>query len=223
MELMKRLIRVQDKVFREIGAAVRKEDSAEALALIPKFQEVTTMIRRLQDLDKQATTLESANTIAPPHTARLAAKEKADQPPAASESRKEWGRNQRETFVRTARERGIKLEPVKSKIYRRLPDALRVGIASAREASNKGRWFLGLRDNQFDHAILLCVSHDGELNHFSLPKEFIIQHGPSLSRELGQPEVKFNVFRREGLFFLHVSGQPPISIEPFRNNYFGLI
>src|SRR5262249_35031731 len=104
-------------------------------------------------------------------------------------SAKERGRRHRDSFVRTLANRGVTLQWLKGAILRS-PRGIRVGVAYARE-SKKDRWFLGLAEDQFEHAVLLCEERSGKVIHFSLPMEFMIEHGDSLSRKDGQ--IKFNV------------------------------
>ena len=115
---------------------------------------------------------------------------------------------------------GVPLEPVKGQVFR-TGHGTRVGIAPASESNKyRDRWFLGLPENGFDHAVLLCYGCNGKLTHFSLPKEFIDKHSQTLSRKNGQ--LKFNVRRRGEEFLLLVPRRGPVSIEAYRDNFAGL-
>ncbi len=115
---------------------------------------------------------------------------------------------------------GVPLEPVKGQVFR-TERGTRVGIAPASESNKyRDRWFLGLPENGFDHAVLLCYGCNGKLTHFLLPKEFIDKHSQTLSRKNGQ--LKFNVRRRGEEFLLLVPRRGSVSIEAYRDNFAGL-
>jgi hypothetical protein len=134
-------------------------------------------------------------------------------------SAKERGRRNRDDFVGTLSSKGCSLAPLKGAIFRS-PRGLRVGVAFSREGK-PDKWFLGLPEDGFEHAVLLCEERSGRIIHFSLPKEFLEEHGNALSRRDGQ--VKFNVSRRREAFFLQVPRRGLVTIEPFRDNFSGLI
>lgn len=95
-------------------------------------------------------------------------------------------------------------------LYRNGRDEI-IGIAYGQEFENrKNRWFLGLPEKEVQSAILLCESLDGKLDAICLPLEFIAKYGQKFSRANGQ--VKFNVSRKGGKWFLKVPGIDHIEI-----------
>ncbi len=95
-----------------------------------------------------------------------------------------------------------------------------VGIAFANELNRPqlvNKWFLGLKDEPTDIAVLLCQDKEGNLHDFIVP---VIELGSSwsdLSRSGGQ--VKFNICRKNSEFFLSVPGCNPVIISKHIGNY----
>jgi hypothetical protein len=104
--------------------------------------------------------------------------------------------------------------------YYESPSGLRVGIAYAHEKEQNGKWFLGLDDGAFEHAVLLCESKNGDMVHLSLPREFVGKCGPLLAKV--NKQRKFNVASYAGEYFLLVPGQGRVSLSPYLDNYKGL-
>ena len=191
------------------------------LALQKKLETLASLIRRQEEIDRTLALFErdvAAGPATPVSTTEGLAYDDD------RGSAKERGRRRREEFVRALSSRGVVLLPVKGALFRS-PRRTRVGVAYGREGRNddgfNDKWFLGLPERGFDQAVLLCEDRSGRVTHFSLTKEFTDEIREALSRKNGQ--VKFNVVRRGGEFFLHVPKREPVSIEPFRDNFSGLI
>jgi len=217
MQTRARLLEHQGALLREIGAAARKQDAAAVLALQKKLETLASLIRRQEEIDRTVAVFEralAAGSDTPVTTT---------EGPAGDDDRevsaKERGRRHRDDFVRTLSNRGVVLHRLKGAVFRS-PRGTRVGVAYGRESRND-KWFLGLPEDGFDQAVLLCEDRSGRVTHFSLTKEFMDEHGDKLSRKDGQ--VKFNVFRRGGEFSLQLPKHGPVTIEPFRDNFSGLI
>jgi hypothetical protein len=191
----------------EIQAAAREGDTSAVL----------NSARKLETLENLITLAKKPSTPLTPCPPRPPATDGLSKENGAALSPKARGHHHRDNFVRMLQSRGVALQQVKGPIFRTAAGT-RVGIAYAHEgnARNKDRWFLGLPENQFDHAMLLCEPEHGELMFFSLPTEFMGQHGSGLSCRDGQ--VKFSVFRRSGECFLLVPRQGRVNIEPYRDN-----
>jgi hypothetical protein len=197
---MSPLLQYRNDLFREIELAAKNKDSAAIL----------NASRKLETLE---------NLIALGERPSASQRELTNELPIGNgpePSAKARGRYHRDTFVESARSRGIALEPVKGSIFK-TPTGTRVGIAYAHEGNrrNRDRWFLGLPENQFDQAVLLCEGAGSEVTFFSLPRDFMHQRGTGLSSKDGQ--VKFNVFRRGSDYCLLIPRQPAVSLEPFRD------
>jgi hypothetical protein len=215
MQSLARLLEHQGTLLRDIEVAAREGDAAAVLALQKKLETIASLIRRQDEIDRTLAAFERELAAVP------------DTPVTTTEglvcddnrevSAKERGRRRRDDFVRTLASRGVVLHRLKGAIFRS-PRGTRVGVAYNREKNDK--WFLGLPEDGFEHAVLLCEERSGRVIHFSLPKEFMDEHGDALNRTNGQ--IKFNV-RRRGEFFLHLPKRGYVTIEPFRDNFSGLI
>jgi len=217
MQALARLLEHQGKVLRDIEVAARERDAAAVLALQRKLETLASLIRRQEEIDRTVAVFERGLAAGPDTPVTTT------EGPACDDDRevsaKERGRKHRDDFVRTLSNKGVVLHRLKGAVFR-LPRGTRVGVAYGRESRND-KWFLGLPEDGFDQAVLLCEGRSGRVIHFSLTKEFMDEHGDALSRREGQ--VKFNVFSRGGEFFLHLPKRGPVTIEPFRDNFSGLI
>lgn len=103
-------------------------------------------------------------------------------------------------------------------------DGRRVGIATAQEDVPRGNlWWLGLPDQDFDCAVLICSQDDRRI-------EFVIDAGdlksvwPKLSRSkdktTGKVEVKFHVIREAtGKYFLRVPPAERVDLTLMLGNF----
>lgn len=211
MDLRAELTDLKNRAIAAIGQAAKERD--------------TTRIRGLSDLlagiegdEKAAVALQDRVRS---HEERLKSPDEApmvSQPIKLTEvtSRKARGKAMREEFVRRCRHA---LTPEKGPIYRTRSGS-RVGIAAATELPNKpNAWWLGLPDTQLDCVVLLC-RRDKEVLDFILPKTFVREVWPCLSRS--RSGVKFNVNRRNGTYQLQVPGASPLDIGPFLGQYAAL-
>lgn len=218
MKSLPRLLEHQKTLLGKIATTAQKGDVSEVLALSKKLEMLASLLKRHQEeIDRTLADLEGDLSASPVTDA--GAVEVLTDGDDRTLSAKERGRRRRDGFVQTLANMGVTFQWLKGAIFRS-PRGVRVGVAYARE-SNKDKWFLGLAENQFAHAVLLCEESSGKMIHFSLPKEFMRDYGESLSRKNGQ--IKFNVFRRGGEFFLHLPRRESVTIEAFRDNYSGLI
>ena len=220
MESLPRLLEHQKTLLRDIEVAARKGDVSGVLASSGKLEMLASFMKRQEE--------EIARTLVALEGG-LSASRGTDGGPAQALtdghdrklSKKERGRRRRVDFIRMLAKKGVDLQPVKSVIFKS-PHGIRVGIASAREnRKRKDNWWLGLPEGEFEHAALLCEERSGNEIRFLLPKEFMREHGESLTRREGQ--IKFIVFRRDGEFFLRLPGRESVAIEAFRENFSELI
>jgi hypothetical protein len=84
---------------------------------------------------------------------------------------RENGREIREVFLKKLLQTGISLQQVKGETIYRAKSGEKVGIAVATERQ-PDRWFLGLPEGGFDHAVLLCQREGGDVIEIRLPKGF---------------------------------------------------
>lgn len=95
-----------------------------------------------------------------------------------------------------------------------------VSIAFANEINRPNlidKWFLGLKDEPTDIAVLLCQDLEGKVNDFVLPVAELKSTWKTLSRSGG--EIKFNVRRRQGEYLLLDPNGEPINISKYLCKY----
>lgn len=95
-----------------------------------------------------------------------------------------------------------------------------VGIAFANELDKPqlvDKWFLGLKDEPVDFAVLLCRDKEGRLHDFILPFMEMESLWKELSRGGGQ--VKFHIQRSRDEFMLLVPNANPLNIIKYLGNY----
>ncbi len=95
-----------------------------------------------------------------------------------------------------------------------------VGIAFANELDRPqlvNKWFLGLKDEPTEVAVLLCQDKERSLHDFIIPVGELGSSWKALSRSGGQ--VKFNIHRRKNEFLLSIPGGEPISITKYIGNH----
>lgn len=217
MGTIAQLLGHETAVLQEIEKAAKKKDPDTVVSNARRLEKIRELIaqqeaihRAVRSLEPQSAVQEKPITAEQNMTAELSSRENE-----AGLSSKERGRRRRLEFIRVMARKGVLLEAIRGATFM-APSGLRTGIAFAREVQ-KDRWFLGLPEGGFEHAVLLCETQGGRLIHFSLPKEFIARHEPSLSRKNGQ--VKFSLVRRGGEFFLQVPRRGRVSVNSFRDDF----
>jgi hypothetical protein len=216
MDTLARLLTYQKSLFKEIGKAAGAGDARALLGLQGKLATTEKLIREEKEIVRQLEVLIDAPGA--PSVSIPPRRDSADDG-SSSPSAREQGRRRRTQFLKEAESKGVVLQQVTGTIYQ-TRDGTRVGIASATEGKNGDRWFLDLREGEFDHAVLLCEPLDGELTHFSLPKKFMDEFGHHFSR--AGDRIKFNVHKRGGAYMLLVPRKGPVNIDAYRDNFFGL-
>jgi hypothetical protein len=132
--------------------------------------------------------------------------ETADKDDLVTEGLQQPGGKQRAHECRTAyvgreKKRGKNLMHVRSAYYRNDVGQI-VGITfSSEKRDKKGTWFLNLKDEQFQEAVLLCEMSQDSVQVIHLPKRFLDKYARNMSKD-HKGQVKFNVTRSNGRFYL---------------------
>lgn len=109
----------------------------------------------------------------------------------------------RGAYLDRERRRGVLLKRLR-RSYFKAAAGLTVGITYSSEDRTKScPWFLNLLDGQFDEAVLLCEISREKVQVIHLPKTFFDRYGKQMSHDK-KGQVKFNVSKRNGRFFLQV-------------------
>lgn len=197
---------------REIAAAASAGDDSMMLTRTDDFRAIAAVLSRYEDADREAAKLQKflMNGGAVPSPASRAS--------ASTASSRQLGVRARAEFVERATTGGLLLKLDRGSIYR-TTSGRRVGTAVATERHNN-RWFLGLGEDSFDAAVLLCVPNNGTTMAICLPQSFFALHGRYLSRAGGQ--VKFNVARRGADMILKIPRMTPEHVNEFIDAIAGL-
>jgi hypothetical protein len=121
----------------------------------------------------------------------------------------------RSVFLQKVVTNGIRLQLVDGTIYRSASGAS-IGIAVATERE-PDRWFLGLSQNRFSHAVLLCQPDRGDVIEICLPAAFFERYGRLMSISNGQ--MKFNVVRRGNSYVVRVPFTDEVSVSEYICDY----
>lgn len=97
--------------------------------------------------------------------------------------------------------------------------AKRVAIAFASELSGQpNKWFLGLKDESIDIAVLLCEDTGKRLYEMVLPVSNLGRSWSMLSRS-ADGQIKFHVRKNAQEFLLEVPGSKPIAVTRYVGDY----
>jgi hypothetical protein len=128
-----------------------------------------------------------------------------------SKARREW--------VKMLSSKGILLNGHDKRYYNEGGQS--VGIAFANELDRPhliNKWFLGLKDEPTDIAVLLCQDLEGKLHDFILPVTKLKSTWEALSRSGGQVKL-FNIRRIEGGYLLLNPSGEPLNISKYLGKY----
>jgi len=87
------------------------------------------------------------------------------------------------------------------RIYYRNGDGVVLGVTFS--SDNGGTWFLNLKKNQFQEAVLMCQSGPRSVTAIHLPREFVEKYGKHFSEDK-KGQVKFNFLRDGNKWLLDV-------------------
>jgi len=134
-------------------------------------------------------------------------------PSMGKRSAKSTAKMARLDFVRKLQEQGVKLVAVRGVTYRTAHGGL-VGIAFATESNSK--WFLGLPIQDYDFAVLQCLSASGEVRRFVIPRPFFEEYKDKLSRSSDQ--YKFHITAEGKAYYITIPSVGPIEINQYADN-----
>lgn len=220
MTIADRLRSLKARVMNEIGEAARKHDTRRIDMLSKLASRIEEDERVLSGVEQHVVEYQKEisgtkpPSIPPPSAGGT---QQYSRKGSGGVSKRTEGRDARRKFVDALQRRGIQLIHLGGKIYR-TPGGRRVGIPFANELEDKpDRWFLGLKDGNYDAVVLLCSQGDGETLEFILPRDFLRGFWSSLSRNAG--EVKFNLVRDGANYYLLVPPQRRESVNRFLSVY----
>jgi hypothetical protein len=205
------LLRLTDEVHREAETLARKKDTAKLLEATGWLGRALELERRYQGLLAHAERLiferrepQSPNQIEDLPLEREAVRRKAVE---AVNSTRPGGKARadecREVYVAREKKQGNLLNRIRRGYYSNAA-GLTLGITYSSEDKRKTcPWFLNLQDGYFQEAVLLCEVTPESVQVVHLPESFFDHYARQMSRDR-KGQVKFNVARRNGQFFLQV-------------------
>lgn len=199
------------QALREVEEAAGNGDAGRVLNVGRRLQEIESLIGRWTRLESDVDDL----LIRDRQTGDLSREKQplvneVSMPERDGISSRAYGKTKRAEFLDRAKSAGVTLLHDHGVIYRN-PSGRRIGIAFSKE-HKPGRWFFGLKDDSFDHVLLLFETTDGESFAIFLNHDFLTAHGESLSRST-TGDVKFNVVRRASSFEIIGTG---IEVDPLQ-------
>ena len=197
----------------QIADSAQRGASQEILVAGERLNRIESLIERYEKLLRDISDLSSEKGTREPSKGNLGAAKLMNH--AHVTSGRGIGRSIRMDFLKKVTDKGIRLEHIRSSIYR-TQSGRKIGIAVATERK-PDRWFLGLPFESFDHAVLLCKTENHETIEVCLPKRFFEEYGSKMSQSGGQ--MKFNIVRRGTGYSILVPGTDGINISKFIGDY----
>jgi len=128
------------------------------------------------------------------------------------------GAGARREWIKMLSSNAILLNGHNKRYYTESGRSVSVAFANELDQPNLiGKWFLGLKDETTDFAVLLCQDLEGKVNDFVLPVAELKSTWQTLSRSGGQN--KFNIRHRQGEYFLLDPSGEPINISKYIGKY----
>ncbi len=218
MDLLADLEREKNKILSMIAKAAERgktellllesEKLKKIELLINNYTQITSALKRLRTDKPNSQTISNSMQFTIPQNDEVSL--------STAASPRERGHKIRREFLKKLAGNGIHLERIKGKTIYSTKSGKRVGIAVATERQ-ANRWFLGLPDGSFDHAVLLCQPENRDTIEVLLPNKFFQEYGEAMSRSKGQ--VKFNVVQRGREVLILVPGTDGVNISAYPSNY----
>jgi len=214
MDIQKELSREKAIILEAISSAAREGQVELLLANTERLERIERLIDRNEAILRELIQIRDME-IVPKAVIRDSNAESNTRSSQQSSSRI-IGANLRKDFLRKREAEGIALELIKGKTIFRTNSGETVGIAVATERQ-PNRWFLGLPENGFDHAVLLCQKENGEVIDVPLPHTFFAEFAGKLSVSKGQ--VKFNVLYDGSDLIVQVPGTRGVKSKSIAKEY----
>ena len=218
---MEELPKIKEKILGEVRMAAQHADIPAIARWSKAAEQCEKLIQENSALEFQVT--DFANSLWPGQ--RETSKEKVKKiinhrkPIMKREiSPKKEGSMARGKWIEGLSAKGIILNGHDKRFYTQ--NGSSVGIAFANELDKPqlvNKWFLGLKDEPTDIAVLICKDREGEIYDFILPVKKMGSIWEALSKSGGQ--VKFHLQRKKGEFLLSVPGSESVVVNNYISNY----
>ena len=212
MDVMQVLTSEKKVLLAQISSAANKGETNHLISMSQKLERVEMLISRYQGLVHDVELLRQGD-VDSGRNAEMSRTRKKNAS-RTSNSNRERGREIRKNFLLKLEKKGIEWQLVKGETIYNTRSGERIGVAVATERQ-PDKWFLGLPDGGFEHAVLLCKRDSGEVVEIFLHKDFFDKYGENMSRSKGQ--VKFNIAKRGNVYTVQVPEKGSINPNEFFN------
>ena len=219
MDALADLQNEKNSILSSISKAASEGETELVLSESEKLEKIKNLINRHSQIISELEELKGNRAIPPSAANNInqGAPKKVDVSRSTRlASSRELGVKIRSEFLKKLEVEGVHLQLIKGKTIFLTNSGKRVGIAVATERQ-PNRWFLGLPDGGFEHAVLLCQREKGEIIEIPLPEKFFMKYGQAMSRSKGQ--LKFNIVHRGSGLLVQVPGTNGISGTSFASDY----
>lgn len=216
MSIIQELPKIKAKIIEKVELAAQKADIDEISHWSKAAEKCHRIIQETEELENRVR--DFINSIRYEQGSFTEEKINVNKNGKKWISAKQEGAQFRKEWIRALSGKGILLRGHGKSYHTEFNCSL--GIAFANEIDKPqllDKWFLGLRDEPVDFAILLCRDKQEKLHDFIIPFKKMGSTWKKLSRSGGQ--VKFHVQRRRGGFVLQVPGDGPLNITLYQANY----
>jgi hypothetical protein len=220
MELKARILRIKNKVLKEIEEAAKESDTSSLFINTKILEETEMLIRRLDEMVYAIGSLEkeiSSKFKAKGSSDTTVQKIVRPDIPGKGFSARAKGNLRRKAFIKSLNTRGIVLNQRGGSKYITKSGGV-VGIASASELPQRPyKWFLGLPVEDYFSVVLLCENEKGEVLNFILPNDFLQTYRENFSVSKGH--LKFNICQSGDNYHMIIPAAGNVSINKFSDNY----
>ena len=218
---MAELPKTKEKILGEVRIAAQDADIAAITKWSKAAEDCETFIQEISNLESRF--MDFTNSLWPEQrqTSRNKAKKSIDYRKPITKrgiSPKKEGSMAREDWIEGLSAKGINLNGHDKRYYTQTGSS--VGIAFANELDKPqlvNKWFLGLKDESTDIAVLICKDREDKIYDFILPVKDMEFSWETLSKSGGQ--VKFHLQRKKEKFLLSIPRGEPIIINKYISNY----
>jgi hypothetical protein len=219
--MMEKLPRFKEMILKEIGMAAQNADIGAVTKWSRAAEHCEKLIKENSEFESQVKDFANSLWSMQGKTyTNQATKSISYQKPTANRgiSPKKKGAMARERWVQGLSSKGITLNGHDKRYYTESGTSVSIAFANELDKPNLvNKWFLGLKDEPTDFAVLICNDKEGNMHDFILPISKMGSNWEGLSRSGGQ--VKFHVHRKRGEFLLSVPGHEPTVLTKYLGNY----
>ncbi len=205
-----RIEKLKATTLNELTKCVKDEDSHRIIHHSKVLEHLEALLKTKEEMNQTLEALERGE-VPPLDYHRL-------RRPVSRTLARTKGSEQREKFIKKAKEHGINLSLIRSTVYKNKDNkTLRISYASERKAN---RWFHSLYKIDYNAIVLLCEMTDSYVEALILPKSFIRKIKKDISRQTTALSRYFiNIVLEGDKYFIKVPDAEEIEITKYKNNF----